>query len=175
MGGFAEPDDLGESHAPTRSSGETSISSFLIAYYVLSGAAIAALWVKGGHPERKAAGLMVLVFPISFLTHPWRMGNVLVGDAALDVVMTLVFGWWAFTQDRWWLLVTTGVMALTVLVHASMFLLPGLEAYSDLSARVGLGILMSLTLLAGPGERWLAGERASIDHQAWRSRHGSRP
>lgn len=138
---------------------------------MLSWVAIAALWLKGGYPERLSAGLMVLIFPVSYLLHPVRMGNVMVGDAALDIVLTLFFGWLALTRDRWWLLVMTGVMVLTLLVHASMLLFPHLEPYSDLSARVGLGIFAALTLLAGSGERWLSGERASFDFQAW----GARP
>ncbi len=108
---------------------------------------------------------MVLVFPVSYLLHPLRIGNVMVGDAALDVAVTLFFGWLALTRDRWWPLVMTGVMVLTLLVHASMALMPHLEPYSDLSARVGLALLGSVTLLAGAGERWLAGERTGSDRR----------
>ena len=50
----------GASNATPRSSGETGISSYLIAYYLLSGVGIAALWLKGGRPGRASAGLMVL-------------------------------------------------------------------------------------------------------------------
>lgn len=152
---------------PHCSFGEPHISSFLIAYYVLSWAAIGALWLKGGRPERLTAGLMVLVFPVSYFLHPLRIGPVMVGDAALDVAMTVFFAWLALTRERWWPLVMTGTMVLTLLVHAAMLLLPHLDTYSDLSARVGLGILSSLILLAGAGERWLAGERASIDLRTW--------
>jgi hypothetical protein len=51
-----------------------------------------------------------------------------------------------------------------------MFLIPTLEQYADISARIGLGILMALTLLAGVGERWLAGETAVADAVQWRRR-----
>ncbi len=54
----------GASHAAPCSSGETGISSCLIANYLLSGVGIAALWLKGGHPERTSAVLMVLVMPV---------------------------------------------------------------------------------------------------------------
>lgn len=151
--------------ARAMSSGETGISSYLIAYYLLSAVGIAVLWFKGGHPERLTAGVLVLLFPVSYLLHPWRIGNVMVGDAALDVAMTLFFGWLAFAQDRWWPLVMTGMMVLTLMVHASMVLMPQLEAYSDLSARVGLALLSSIVLLAGAGERWLAGERTRPDRR----------
>jgi hypothetical protein len=171
---------------PPCSLGEPHISSFLIAYYVLSWAAIGALWLKGGRPERLTAGLMVLVFPVSYFLHPLRMGPVMVGDAALDIAMTVFFAWLALTRERWWPLVMTGTMVLTLLVHAAMLLMPHLDTYSDISARIGLGILSSLILLAGAGERWLAGERASIDLRALRigarlrddkamERHPSRP
>ncbi len=128
------------------------------------------MWLKGGHPERLAAGLMALVFPVSYLTHPLRIGNVMVGDAGLDLAITLFFAWLALTRERWWPLFMTGVMVLTMLVHASMFLMPHLEAYSDLSARVGLGILSALTLLVGAFERWLAGEAPAATSRDWTRR-----
>jgi hypothetical protein len=134
---------------------------------VLSWVAIFALWLKGGRPERLTAGLMVLVFPVSYFLHPMRMGPVMVGDAALDIAMTVFFAWLALTRERWWPLVMTGTMVLTLLVHTATYLLPHVDTYSDLSARIGLGILSSLILLAGAGERWLAGERANLDLRTW--------
>jgi hypothetical protein len=162
--------------APPCSLGEPHISSFLIAYYVLSWVAIIALWLKGGRPERLTAGVIVLAFPVSYFLHPLRMGPVMVGDAALDIAMTLFFAWLALTRERWWPLVMTGTMVLTLLVHASMLLFPHLDTYSDLSARIGLGILSSLILLAGVFERWLAGERPVSDLTTWRRRQvGAKP
>ena len=42
-----------------------------------------------------------------------------------------------------------------------------------MSARIGLGILSMLALLAGPFERWLSGERAVSDVRAWRRASGA--
>lgn len=125
--------------------------------------AVVAAWLKGGPVERMGATALLLVFVISVVAHPIRMWNVHIGDAALDVGLMLFFGWLAFSRDRWWPLPMTAVMALTVMVHVAMFLIPTLGHYADISARIGLGILMALTLLAGVGERWLAGETGVAD------------
>ncbi len=125
-------------------------------------------WLKGGHPERFGATILILVFGLSFIGHPWRLWNVHVFDAAFDVATTLVFGWMAATGRRWWPLAMTGVMALTVLVHVAAFADPTMSRYADISARIGLGILMGLTLLAGVGERWLAGEAPVSAGARWR-------
>ena len=132
--------------------------------------AVVAAWLKGGHVERLGATAVLLVFAVSFLVHPLRLWNVHIGDAALDIGLMLFFGWLAFSRDRWWPLPMTAVMALTVLVHVAMFVIPTLGQYADISARIGLGILMALTLLAGVGERWLAGETAVADAAQWRRR-----
>lgn len=125
-------------------------------------------WLKGGHPERLGAAVLILVFGVSFLVHPWRLWNMHVGDAALDLATTFVFGWMAVTGNRWWPLAMTGVMALTVLVHVAAFADPMMSRHADISARIGLGILTGLTLLAGVGERWLAGEAPISPGAHWR-------
>ncbi|HWQ87256.1 hypothetical protein [Brevundimonas sp.] len=104
---------------------------------------------------------------MSFYTHELRLGTFYAGDAAVDVLMTGVFVWLALTTDRWWLLVMSGIMVLTLLVYVSSLVVPDLGPYAVISARVGLGILSSLALLCGAGERWLAGERAVSDRKAW--------
>lgn len=144
----------------------------MAAYYLLCLIAVVAAWLKGGHVERQGAAAMLIVFAAGFVLHPIRMWNVHVGDALLDVGMMLFFGWLALNRDRWWTLVMTAVMALTVLVHVAALLVPEMDHYSELSARVGLGILAALTLLSGVMERWLAGERAVSDGTVWRRRRG---
>lgn len=132
----------------------------MIAYYLLSLFAVAFAWLKGGHPERCAAMALLVVFGLAFFLEPVRVWNVLIGDAVLDVGLMLFFGWQALSRERWWLLVMTAVMMLTVLIHLAVFAVPTLGAYAEVSARVGLGIAMAVTLLIGTGERWLAGEVA---------------
>jgi hypothetical protein len=129
-------------------------------------------WLKGGHVERLAAAVMLIAFAVSFALPTTRMWNVHIDDAAQDVGVTLFFGWLALSGDRWWPLAMTAVMVLTLLVHVLIFMVPGLGEYAEMSARIGLGILMALVLMAGAGERWLAGERAVSDTAVWRRRRG---
>ena len=127
-------------------------------------------WLKGGHPERRGAVATLLVFAVSYLTHGQRVNGFYVGVAVLDLVMTAFFVWMALTCDRWWLLVMSGVMGLTLMVYVTALLVPSLGPYASISARVGLGLLTMLTLLAGAGERWLAGEAAVSGAARWRPR-----
>lgn len=152
-----------------RDIGESAITPFLAAYYLLCLVAVVVAWLKGGHVERLAAAVMLVAFAVSFLLPSMRMWNVYFDHAVRDVGVMLFFGWLAVSRDRWWPLAMTAVMALTVLVHVSIFLVPGLGAYAEISARIGLGILMALVLLAGAGERWLAGERAVSDLRGGRA------
>lgn len=150
--------------------GESAITPFLIAYYLLCLIAVVVAWLKGGHVERLAAAVMLVAFAVSFLLPSMRMWNVYFDHAVRDVGVTLFFGWLALSRDRWWPLAMTAVMALTVLVHVSIFMIPSLGAYAEMSARIGLGIVMALILLAGAGERWLAGEPAVSECKVWRRR-----
>lgn len=126
--------------------------------------------MKGGHPERLGAMALLAAFGISAFLPDLRMWNVFLDDAAVDAGLALFFGWQAMKRDRWWPLVMTAVMILTMLVHVAAFAAPAVGAYADVSARVGLGIAMAVTLLAGTAERWLAGERAVSDLSVWARR-----
>jgi len=121
---------------------------------------------------------LIVVFGVSFILQPvqqMRMWNVAVSDAAIDLGLALFFGWLALSRDRWWPLFMTAAMMLTVLVHLAMFLAPALGAYADVSARIGLGIVTGLCLLAGVAERWLAGEHAVSDRRRWARRRPPEP
>jgi len=52
-------------------------------------------------------------------------------------------------------------------VHVSMVLVPGLDHRADIAARLGLGVLTSLSLLLGVFERWLTGERPVSEGAIW--------
>ncbi len=144
------------------------ITPFLAAYYVLSVLAVLAAWMKGGPPERLGALATLVVFAVSFWTHELRIGQFFAGDAVADVVFTGFVVWMAMTRDRWWPLIMSGIMALTLLVYLAALIVPGIGPYAVMSARVGLGILTMLTLLAGVLERWLAGEPPVSATQRWR-------
>jgi type VI protein secretion system component VasK len=110
---------------------------------------------------------------VSFYTHELRVGAFYAGDAVVDLLMTGVFVWLAFTRDRWWPLIMSAIMALTLLVYVSSLVIPDLGPYAVISARIGLGILCALTLLFGACERWLVGEQAVSDREAWARRRRS--
>lgn len=129
--------------------------------------AVVVAWLKGGHYERLGALTTLAAFAVSFYTHELRIGTFYAGDAVVDVLMTGLFVWLALTRNRWWPLVMSGIMVLTLLVYVSALVAPDLGAYAVISARVGLGILSSLTLLFAAGERWLVGEQAVSDREAW--------
>ena len=131
--------------------------------------AVVVAWMKGGHPERLAAVVILTSFSVSFITHEWKVGDFYAGDAVVDVLLTAVFVWMAVTRDRWWPLVMSAIMGLTLLVYVASLTVPGVGPYAAISARIGFGILTALTLIAGAGERWLAGERA-VSRQAFGAR-----
>lgn len=143
------------------------IPPFLAVYYVLCLVAVVAAWMKGGHAERIGALLTVVSFAASFYVHELMIGRFYAGDAVLDLLLTGMFLWLALNTDRWWLLMMAGVMSLTLLVYISALFVPELSPYAVMSARIGLGILSTLTLLAGSAERWLAGEAAISDLKGW--------
>jgi hypothetical protein len=156
--------------ASTPKLGETAIPPFVVIYYLALLAAVLVGWFKGGHSERLAAAAILSVFALSALLPHDRLWNVDIVDALLDLGLAIIFAWQALTGNRWWPLAATAVLLLTMMVHIAMFAVPTMTVYSDLSARIGLGILLGVTVLAGVVERWLAGERPAGANARWRSR-----
>jgi hypothetical protein len=114
------------------------------------------LW--GGRTER--FGVAVLLLSRIAFTNPrvmWVVGDVYIDSIIEDTLTALILGWLAFRSDRWWPFVATTAQALTVLVHI-LTIATDISWDAALSARVGLGILLYASLLAGVGERWMAGE-----------------
>ena len=140
---------------------------------MLSLVAVTAAWMKGGHPERLGAVVTLVVFAVSFVTHELRVGDFYAGDAVVDFALTVFFVWMAVTRDRWWPLFMSAILGLTMLVYVASLVVPDVGPYAVMSARIGLGILSMLALLAGPFERWLSGERAVSDVRAWRRASGA--
>lgn len=111
--------------------------------------------------------VLIIAWIVSFAP-PVMVGRLQADHAVEDVLLMLVFGWLALKGDRWWPLAMTAAMALTVLVHVSMVLVPDLDRRADVAARLGLGVLTALSLLLGVFERWLAGERPVSERVRWR-------
>ncbi len=128
-------------------------------YLVLTLVVLPLAWAKGGPPERQGAAILLVGWLLSYLVQDVTLGKTFIGEAAVDAVTTAIFLWLAMTRRRWWLLAATAVMILLMIAHAATAFLPELTPRGDRVARMGLGVLLPLSLLAGIGERWLAGER----------------
>jgi hypothetical protein len=125
-----------------------------------SGSVFVLAWIKGGHPERLGALLLSAAFVLS-ATAPRLLvaGDLMLIDAIADLALLAIFLWMSLKGDRWWPFLAAASLFLTGVVHAAMILVPELDTRADLSARLGLTLLTVLALLAGVGERWLAGEQ----------------
>jgi hypothetical protein len=143
----------------------TPLSIFLL---VLSLVVFAVAWLKGGHAERTGVAICIVAYLAAYAGRSLRVGDVHVGDAASDLIVMLAFGWLALRSNRWWPFAATAVMVLTMAVHASMVLVPELTVRGDVSARLGLSVMLILALFAGVAERWLAGERPVSESATWK-------
>ncbi|MFN3669962.1 MAG: hypothetical protein ACK4VY_11675 [Brevundimonas sp.] len=145
------------------------MTPFQLFYLYFSLVVLALAWIKGGHTERLGVMVIILAY-LSTLATPWRIDDFRVGEAAADVIVTLIFAWMALSRERWWPFAATASMVLALMVHLAMVLVPDLDQRADVSARAGLGLLLILSLMAGVAERWLSGEAPVSRLHAWRRR-----
>lgn len=126
-------------------------------------------WLRGGHPERFGALVLLLDHVATAFAGLWLpIGAVYADEAARDLVVMLAFGWLALRSDRWWPIAVTAVLALCVLVDVIGMVSPDLSRFAILSALLGFWILIYAIALAGVVERWMAGEAAVSDLRSWR-------
>ena len=149
------------------------MTAFALASHLLGFVAYILGWLKGGHPERLAATALMISYAVSSVTFLWRVGDFYWASALSEFTLMLIFCWLTFRSDRWWPFVTTAALALITLTHALTLLAPDLSAYAAQSAQVGLWLVIDAALLAGVGERWLAGEAAVSRTAVWRRRRGA--
>ncbi|MBX9460247.1 MAG: hypothetical protein KL785_03220 [Brevundimonas sp.] len=128
-------------------------------------------WLWGGHTERFAVGVQALSW-MAFGSFRWMVGDVYIDSMIEDSLGLLIFGWLAFHSNRWWPFVATAALGLAVLVHV-LTMVTDISWEAAVSARVGMGLLIHLSLLASVAERWLAGERAVSDDRIWTRRRTS--
>lgn len=146
------------------------MTPFQAFYLYFSLVVFALAWLKGGHTERLGVAVIVIAYLVSYVASPFQVDDLRAGEAAADIVLTLVFLWMALRRERWWPIAATAFMVLSLLVHVSMILVPELDPRADVSARYGLGMLTVIALLAGVGERWLSGEQPVSGSLSWRRR-----
>lgn len=125
--------------------------------YVLYFAVVILCWLRGGRPERLCAALLLWSHLALGPSLTLNIGDVYLDTIAEDALQFLLFGWLAFRAERWWPLVATAAMVLTLVVHACT-IWTDISWAAAVSARVGLAILEYVALLAGVAERWMAGE-----------------
>lgn len=146
------------------------VTPLVIAGFVLAASAYAFAWLKGGHPERFGAALLIIDYLITKMVSDWRVGDVHIGIAVLALALLAAFGWLALRSVRWWPLVVTATLLLILVVQALPAVTARLSHNDIAAANNGLLALVHLALIAGVGERWLAGERAVSETAVWRRR-----
>lgn len=137
-------------------------------------ATILVAWIRGGHPERLAA-CATLIWMTTLIATPAWLHNVMVGDlplfdVALELALLGIFIRMALKGGRWWPFAASAVVTLSVLVYLAMALVPEFDRRAEISAHLGLVVALDLALLAGVGERWLAGERPVSESANWGGR-----
>ncbi len=134
-------------------------------FYLVSTFVIWAIaWWKGARPERLGVLLLVVNYVAGGLLAPLRIWWTLpLNDALLLAALV----WMGLKFDRWWILVAAAAQLLVMLAHISVLGDPSLDMRVYVGSRWVFGILGLYALLAGVGERWLAGERP-VDGRLWR-------
>ena len=147
------------------------MSPFVILYLVVSLAALATGWLKGGHPERLGVVFWLVAWMLAVLFNDLRIGNLRWAVALCDLASLCAFLWLALRFERWWPLGVAACLVLMMVVHLSAALIPGMTPLGEASAQLGLGVLAVLIQSSGAFERWLAGEAPASASAVWRPRH----
>ena len=111
---------------------------------------------------------LILAYLASVLLQDFDVGRFRPAEALVDLALTIAFFRLALTSSRWWPLLVCGLMVLTLVAHGVALMEPGLNLRSSVATRWVLGILTVYVLLAGVGERWLAGEAPVSAGARWR-------
>ena len=143
------------------------MTPFVALYLVVSLAAMAIAWLKGGHPERLGAVFWLSGWLISLPLNDIRFGDLRWAVAVLDIASFAAFLWLALRYERWWPLGVSACLVLILAVHLSALLIPEMTSLGEASAQLGLGMLVVLIQATGAVERWLAGETPVSDSAVW--------
>lgn len=130
-------------------------------------------WLKGGRVERLATAALLCDYVLTAAISRVPLPLVQEVATAVEGLTMLVFLWLAFTCDRWWLLAASASLVLCVLVGVIGFVHPSVSYYAAASAQVGLWMVVYFALIAGVGERWLAGEQPARATAIWRRRRAA--
>lgn len=142
---------------------------------ILAQLSITVGWLKGGHPERFGAAVLLLDYLATELADQWQIREIYLLAVTQDVVVMLIFGGLALRADRWWPIAVTALLTLCVLNRVIGMANPDLSRFAMLSAGIGFWILIYTAMLAGAVERRLAGEAAVSEGKTWRRRRPPGP
>ncbi len=143
------------------------MTPFVLLYLVVSLAAMAIIWLKGGHPERLGVVFWLAGWMLQLPLNDLRVGDLRWGVAVLDVAAFAAFLWLALRYERWWPLGVSACLLLVLGIHLSTLLIPEVTPLGEASAQLGLGMLAVLIQAAGAFERWLAGEAPASASAVW--------
>lgn len=143
------------------------MTPFVLLYLVVSLAAMAIIWLKGGHPERLGVVFWLVCWMLQLPLNDVRVGDLRWGVALLDVAAFAAFLWLALRYERWWPLGVSACLLLVLGIHLSTLLIPEVTPLGEASAQLGLGMLAVLIQAAGAFERWLAGEAPASALAVW--------
>lgn len=115
----------------------------------------AVVWWKGAKPERLGVLLLVVNYTAGGLLDPLRLWWTLPLN---DLICLVALVWMALRFDRWWILVAAAAQVLMMMVHISVLSDPTLDMRVYVASRWVFGVIGLYALLAGAGERWLAGD-----------------
>lgn len=146
------------------------MTPFVLLYLVVSLAAMAIIWLKGGHPERLGVVFWLVCWMLQLPLNDVRVGDLRWGVALLDVAAFAAFLWLALRYERWWTLGVSACLLLVLGIHLSTLLIPEVTPLGEASAQLGLGMLAVLIQAAGAFERWLAGEAPASALAVWAPR-----
>ncbi len=146
------------------------MTPFVLLYLVVSLAALAIAWLKGGHPERLGVVFWLTGWMLAVPLNDVRIGDLRWAVFLLDLASFAAFLWLALRYERWWPLGVSACLVLILVVHLSALLIPEMTPLGEASAQLGLGVLTVLIQAAGAFERWLAGEAPASASAVWAPR-----
>lgn len=146
------------------------MTPFVLATMILKWTTLGFGWLRGGHVERLAVTVLFCDHAISRAMVGLSGGYRIV--IASECVVAAIFVWLALRSGRWWTLVASAALLLCILVFVLEWVQPDVSRKAAMSARIGLWWVISLSLMIGVWERWLAGEAPVSPSLVWRRRRG---
>jgi hypothetical protein len=141
-------------------------TSWETASQVISLSVYAFVWMRGGHPERFGAAVLLLNHLAQSITYLWVIDGFYWAIAIHDSVLLLIFGWYCLRSTRWWPFVATAGFVLISFVRVLDIVNPDMSQRDMMSAQIGFWFMIDMSLLGGVVERYLAGEPAA-GRSAW--------